>query len=144
MAAARGGRAPVRMKAAAGRAQKQEKGKSATPTLLRHPVEITSTPPQGTVAGGGFSISYVFNVVKGATSVPLVLHVPAGVSVTVTPLTDLAESDFRVQNAAGAGARAVVVNVSSAMKMPPRIQVTFSRPAGSYIAVFQFPTAPGK
>lgn len=142
--AARGGRAPVRLKAAAGQTQKQSKGASAPPTIQRHPAEITATPPQGTIAGGGFSIPYVFNVVKDAVAVPLVLHVPEGVSVTVTPLTDLAESDYRVQNAAGAGARSVVVTVSSTMRVPPKLQVTFGRPSASYVVVVQFPVIPGK
>ena len=127
-----------------GRAQKQEKGKTAPPTIARHGAEITAVPPQGTITGGGFSIPYAFNVVRGSTSIPLVLHVPEGVAVTVTPLTDLGESDYRVQNAAGSGVRAVVITVSTARKAVPKLQVTFSRPSTSYIVVFQFPISAGK
>jgi len=141
---ARGGRATVRLKAPGGRAQKQEKGKTAPPTIARHGAEITAVPPQGTITGGGFSIPYAFDVVRGSTSIPLVLHVPEGVAVTVTPLTDLGESDYRVQNAAGSGVRAVVITVSTARKAVPKLQVSFSRPSTSYIVVFQFPISAGK
>jgi uncharacterized protein DUF4157 len=141
--ATRGERAAVRLKAAA-RVQKQDKGRSAAPTIARHPVEITATPPEGTIAGGGFAIRYLFNVVKGSVSVPLVLHVPAGVSVTVTPLTELGASDYRVQNAEGSGARAVVITVNSRLKVPPKLQITFGRSAASYVVVVQFPVLPEK
>jgi hypothetical protein len=119
---------------------KQEKGKPVTPTVQRHPEEIGPAPAQGTLTGGGFSIPYLYNVVKGAAFLPLTLQVTEGVAVIATPLTDMAEGkDYRIQNAGGSQARAVVVSVSSALRAPPRLQLTLTRGNASYLAVFQFP-----
>jgi hypothetical protein len=139
----RGERSPVRLRAEGGLALKQEKEKpAAAPSILKHPEEILPTPATGTVAGGGFSISYHYNVVKGAVVVPLVLQVPEGTSVVVTALTDLKEgTDYRVQNEAGSKARAVVVTASAAVKAVPRVQLTFSRGSSSYLVVFHFPAS---
>jgi len=135
-------RSPIRLTAPPGRTQIQEKGKATVPTIQRHPEEIAPTPPQGTVSGGGFSIPYVYSSVQGGVYVPLVLQLPEGVSMIVTPLTDLREgTDYREQNAAGSKARAVVISVSSQLKQLPKAQVTFTRGSSSYLVVFQFPTS---
>jgi hypothetical protein len=141
----RGERAPVALHASPDRVLKQEKGKPVAPTVQRHPEEIGPAPAQGTLTGGGFSIPYLYNVVKGAAFVPLTLQVTEGTAVIATPLTDMAEgNDYRIQNAGGSQARAVVVSVSSGLRNPPRLQLTFTRGNASYLAVFQFPGGTAK
>lgn len=133
--------ARVHLSAAPGQAQRQEeKKKPETPTIRRHPGQISPLPPEGTVAGGGFAIPYAYSVVKEGDFVPLVLQLPEGVSVVVTPVTGLKEgTDYRVQNAGGSKARPMVVSVSRHMKGVPKLQLTLSRGSASYIVVFQFP-----
>ena len=141
-AASRGVPSEVRLRAPAGLVQKEEKDKPAAP--VRHPFDITATPPFGTFSAGPLSIPYIFTTVRGAAWVPLRLRVPDGVSVTATALTEMTEGrDFRVLDAAGTRARTVVIEVASTAKgpVPPRLQVIFTRGSSSYVVAFQFPAS---
>jgi hypothetical protein len=144
-AVARGGAAPIRLRAPAGRSQRQSKGKEPAPTTQRHPFELTPTPAAGTVAGGGFSIAYRYDVSRSTDVARLALEIPDGVSVVVTPLGPLVEGrDYRPQDVGGTRARTVVIAVTSAPSRIPRLELTFARGGASYIAVFQFPPGGAK
>lgn len=135
----------VRLRAPAGGIQKQEKAKPAAPSVQKHADEITPAPVQGTVSGGGFTIAYLYNLSRESSHIPLTLQITEGVSVVATPLTDMAEgSDYRVQNAGGSKATAVVVTVGKHVKAIAKIQLTFTRGSASYIVVFQFPGGAAK
>jgi hypothetical protein len=131
-------RPAVRLRAAPGAALKQEA--RTPPTIARHAQEIAPHPLSGTVSGGGFSVPYSYTIVPAPSFSALVLQVPEGVSVVVTPLS-VESPDHRVQNAEGNRPRAVVVSANSALTVLPRQQVTFTRGSSSYIVVFQFPQA---
>jgi hypothetical protein len=140
----RGERSRVALRAPQGAAQRQEKAKTETPTLTRHPDEITPVPAAGTIAGAGVSIAYLYTTAAGALFVTLTLRVPEGVAVVATPLTNLREGDtYRMQNAEGTRTRAVVLSVNKELKMQPKIQVTFSRGSASHVVIFQFPGGAG-
>jgi hypothetical protein len=88
---------------------------------------------------GRFSVVYFYNVVSGADFVPLTLSVPAGVAVSMIPLTDLSTADYRVNDPGGTGSRAVTITVASRLQRIPRIQITLTQGSFTYIVVFQFP-----
>jgi hypothetical protein len=132
------GRPAVRLSAAPGSQLKQEA--RTPPTIARHSQEIAPQPLTGTIAGAGFSIPYAYTIVPAPGFSTLVLQVPEGMSVVVTPLT-VEAPDYRVQNAEGNRPRAVVVSVNSALVTLPRFQLTFTRGSASYIVLFQFPQA---
>lgn len=122
----------------------KEEEKKTAPTVARYKEEITPIPASGTISGPGFSFSYLYNIVKGAAFVTLNLGIPNGVSVSVTPLTDLGSGDYRVQGAEGTEHRAVIVSVSANIKTIPKVQVTLNRGGSIFMVVFQFPGAAGK
>jgi len=143
VAAGRPGR--VGLRAASGAVQLQEKGKAAVPSIQKHPDEILPTPSQGTISGAGMTISYLYSSSPGASLLALVLQVPEGVAAVATPLTNLREgADFRVQNAGGTKARAVVISVNLKAAVPPKLQVTFTRGSAGYVVTFQFPASADK
>lgn len=131
-------RPPVRLSAAPGSPLKQEA--RTPPTIARHSQEIAPQPLTGSIAGAGFSIPYAYTIVPAPGFSTLVLQVPEGMSVVVTPLT-VDVPDYRVQNAEGNRPRAVVISVNSALVTLPRFQLTFTRASASYIVLFQFPQA---
>jgi Domain of unknown function (DUF4157) len=141
----RGERSRVGLRAPQGAPQRQEKGKTQTPTITRHPDEITPVPAQGTIAGAGASIAYLYTTAAGALFVTLTLRVPEGVAVVVSPLTNLREGEtYRVQNAEGTRARAVVISVDKSLRVQPKVQMTFTRGSASHVVIFQFPGGGGK
>jgi hypothetical protein len=141
----RGVRGPVHLKGARGEAQRQEKGKTEGPSIRKHPEEIAPTPGRGTIGAAGATISYLYATSAGASFVNLVLQVPDGVALVVTPFTDLREGvDYRVQNAGGTRARSVVISVSNQLVVPPKVQATFSKGSAGYIVIFQFPSTAKK
>lgn len=135
----RGERGTVGLRAPQGAPQRQEKGKAETPSATRHPDEITPVPAQGTITGAGVSIAYHYTMAAGAGFATLTLQVPEGVAVVASPLTYIAEGMYRLQNAEGMRARAVVLSVSKDLRAQPKVQVTFTRGSASHIVVFQFP-----
>ena len=141
----RGERSQVLHRAQQGAAQRQEKRKTETPAITKHPDEITPVPAQGSIAGASVSIAYLYTTATGALFVTLTLRVPEGVAVVASPLTNLREGDtYRVQNAEGARARAVVISVSNKLVAPPKLQVTLTRGSTSHVVIFQFPGGAGK
>jgi hypothetical protein len=140
-----GNRSRVGLRAPHGVAQLQEKGKAETPSVRKHPDELTPAPARGTISGAGMTVSYLYGSSTGAFFVTLTLQVSEGVAVVATPLTDLHEGvDYRVQNAGGTKARAVVVSVGNKPAALPKLQVTFSRGSAGYVVVFQFPSTTEK
>lgn len=140
----RGRHGRVGLRAPQGAEQLREKGKATVPTVQKHPDEISPAPAQGTVAGAGMTVSYLYSSSAGAIFVSLVLQVPEGTAVVATPLTDLHENvDYRVQNAGGTKARSVIISVSNKLVVQPKMQVTFTRGSAGYVVVFQFPSTAG-
>jgi hypothetical protein len=140
----RGERSRVVLRAPQGAEQRQEKATAEAPMLTRHSDEITPLPAQGTIAVAGVSIAYLYTAAPGALFVTLTLRVPEGVAVVATPLTNLHAGDtYRVQNAEGTQTRAVVLSVNKELRMPPKVQVTFSRGRASHVVIFQFPGGGG-
>jgi hypothetical protein len=120
----------------------RQKKKDEAPVIMRHGDWIDASPETGAIdAGGRFSVAYAFTVVKNATTVPLTISVPAGVSVSVTPLTDLGSGDYHVNDPGGAGQRAVTISVNVRKPPAPLIQVTLTKGGFTYIVVFAFPLA---
>lgn len=137
----RGERGQVGLRAAQGAPQRQEKGKTETPSITRQEDEITPAPARGTISGAGVTIAYLYSAAQGALVTSITLQVPDGVSVTITPLTNLKEGDtYRVQNAGGSRSRAVVVSVDKNLRVMPKVQATFTRGSASHIVIFQFPS----
>lgn len=140
-----GRRSEVNLAVPQGMVQRQEKGKTAAPSMAKHPEEILPAPGRGAITAAGMTIAYLYTVSPGASLVTLSLQVPEGVALVVTALTDLHEgADFRVQNAAGTKARSVVIAVTNKFPMSPKLQVTFNKGSAGYIVVFQFPAAAAK
>lgn len=141
-AVARGRQGRVSLKAPPGAVQLQEKGKAAIPSIQRHPDEILPTPSQGTISGAGMTVAYLYSSSPGASFLALVLQVPEGIALVATPLTNLREgTDYRIQNAGGTKARAVVISMSLKVAVPPKLQVTFTRGSTGYVVTFQFPAS---
>lgn len=141
----RGERSQVGLRAPQGAPQRQEKGKVETPTITKHPDEISPVPVQGTISGAGVSVAYHYTMAAGALFAALTLGVQEGVAVVASPLTNLREGDTcRVQNAEGTRARAVVISVDKNLRMQPKVQVTFTRGSASHVVIFQFPGGAGK
>lgn len=136
-----GQHAKVTGRASAPAIQRQTRPAQSAPTITRHPQEIAPHPEHGAISVGGVSVAYHYLIAPNAVFNTLTLAVPAGMTVSVTPLTDLGSSDFRVTDPGGTGARAIVISVSAHMRVMPRVQVTLSRENTVYLAIFQFPPA---
>ncbi len=54
-----GERGQVGLRAAQGAPQRQEKGKTETPSITKHEDEITPTPARGTISGAGVTVAYL-------------------------------------------------------------------------------------
>lgn len=118
--------------------QRKEK-EAEKPSLQRHSREIGPLPTSGAINAGRFSVAYAYNVAVGADFVPLILHIPAGVTAGIMPLTDLGSGDYHVNDPGGAGARAVTITVSYHLKSLSKIQITLTQGSFTYVVVFQFP-----
>jgi hypothetical protein len=111
------------------------------PSIAEHKEEIGPAPMSGTISGPGFAVKYVYSIVKAAKSATLALTVPEGVGLSVSPLSDVAGGEMRVQGSGGVKARTVTLAVSASAKGTPRVRVNFTKGSAGYIVVFQFPTA---
>lgn len=140
----RGEPVAVRERAAPGSLLMKEEEKKAAPSIAEHKEEILPAPPTGTISGPGFSVQYAYTIVKGAKAVTLSLAVPQGIGVTVSPLSDVAAGEIRVQGSDGVNARTVTIAVGSSAKGAPRIRVNFTKGSDGYIVVFQFPQSAEK
>ena len=114
--------------------QKPEPGGRA-----RHVQVITPTPSQGAInAAGRFTVTYVYQRSADANDLPLILSIPAGVTVVALPLTAMAPDAFRIHDPGGTGTRAVTIAVSLHQLTVPRVQVAFAQGNFTYTVIFQF------
>ncbi|UCF90744.1 MAG: DUF4157 domain-containing protein [Desulfobacterales bacterium] len=137
---ARGEPVTVRRRAAPGSLLLKEE-KKAAPSIAEHKEEIGPAPLRGTISGPGFTVEYVYGVVKAAKSATLALTVPEGVGLSVSPLSDVAAGEMRVEGSGGVKARTVTIAVSASAKGTPRARVNFTKGSAGYIVVFHFPAA---
>jgi hypothetical protein len=116
--------------------KEQGEEKKEEHSSTHHDREITPAMMTGIIsAAGHFTIAFSYTL---GDSVVLTLHIPAGVTLTPVPLTELSPGEYRIQDSGGAAARTVAISVSSKVKVLPKLQIVFAKGGVSHTVVFQF------
>jgi hypothetical protein len=109
------------------------------PTTQHHAEEIARMPAHGTIdAAGRFSVAYAYDLTSGGDFLPLMLVVPAGVTVTALPLTSMMRNDYRIADPGSMRTRVVILTVSIHVPTPPKMQIILAQGNFGYVVVFHF------